>query len=514
MTKLDDPEWLHDAYVAKGMSTTEIAKLVNRSARLVSMKLKKHGIPARTASQAALKKSKEISERTRNRWREEEYRKKVTESVRDAYRNDELRTRCRTASTEHWQSEDSRIKASTASRKAWKESGKDRRETASRNARKNAPSAEETRARWQDGAYRRKVSEGVRKVCEDSAWREEASARSTRLWADEAYRSKVSKSLEKARRKPEYAHRLALGRLRQERTSYEERVLSAILKEAGIGSRKVVIGPHEFDLQVDVDPPLLIEVQGEYWHPPGRPHDAAKRTYFQRYLSDRYRLMYVHDYEFMAEGLIVQRLREAGIDLTVRRISARQLSFRTVEAELYRDFYARYHYIGNRGRWGFSVGGFMDDRLVCCVTYAGCTRKEAATRLGARPSEVRELVRLCRHPLYRCRNMLSRLIAESIRMVRAERPGLKWLISYADGDRGHSGTVYRASGWQKDGTVRSSYCYMKDGCSVHKKTMWDRARRMGTSESEYSVAHGFRKVLCGSKTRYVLDLSTRRQPAS
>ena len=49
------------------------------------------------------------------------------------------------------------------------------------------------------------------------------------------------------------------------------------------------------------------------------------------------------------------------------------------------------------------------------------------------------------------RNAESWLLSQAVRHVRKLHPEVRCLVSYADPDKGHSGTVYRAANWRADG---------------------------------------------------------------
>lgn len=48
-------------------------------------------------------------------------------------------------------------------------------------------------------------------------------------------------------------------------------------------------------------------------------------------------------------------------------------------------------------------------------------------------------------------NSESSAIAAAVRYIKSNFPEVKYLVSYADPSHGHTGTIYRASGWTQDG---------------------------------------------------------------
>jgi hypothetical protein len=71
---------------------------------------------------------------------------------------------------------------------------------------------------------------------------------------------------------------------------------------------------------------------------------------------------------------------------------------------------------------------------------------------------------------------------------------------------GHIGTCYKASNFKLERIVKPDYYYEKDGLIMHKKTLWDHAKKMKSSESEYAKQHGFGKVVTGEKYKYTFQI--------
>jgi hypothetical protein len=70
------------------------------------------------------------------------------------------------------------------------------------------------------------------------------------------------------------------------------------------------------------------------------------------------------------------------------------------------------------------------------------------------------------------------------------------------------GTIYKASNWILDGEVAPDYWYADDsGYICHKKTLWNKAKQMGMTESEYCEKYDYMKVLGNKKFRYIYRIS-------
>jgi hypothetical protein len=90
------------------------------------------------------------------------------------------------------------------------------------------------------------------------------------------------------------------------------------------------------------------------------------------------------------------------------------------------------------------------------------------------PYQVLELTRLWLHDDMP-KNSESQVISTAIRLLKRDHKEIKWLISYADPNYNHAGTIYQATNWTYIGQPSKKITeYMIDGKTFHKKTMGDR----------------------------------------
>lgn len=64
-------------------------------------------------------------------------------------------------------------------------------------------------------------------------------------------------------------------------------------------------------------------------------------------------------------------------------------------------------------------------------------------------------------------NACSFLIRHSMRLI--DRKTWPLLLTYADGWRGHEGTIYKASGWVEAGETTAEPCYVREGRMMSRK---------------------------------------------
>lgn len=287
--------------------------------------------------------------------------------------------------------------------------------------------------------------------------------------------------------------------------SIPEQIVNSILSELRIEyTHQFELGHYIYDFKVGQ---LLIEVQGEYWHKDTIAKDSAKATYAA---NNGYEVLHIWENEFNEESkvrnLILTRLKL--IEQEQVNYSFDDVKIKEIDTKEARIFLGRYHYLPAISKSGRHIGAYLEDKLIGVVTFSGVVRKESADRLKVSTSQIRELSRFCIHPTYQKKNFGSWLLSRSIKKYIADiNSNIVVFISFADHDQGHTGTIYKAAGWTHDGEVDGHYYYRSaDGLRVHKKTVWDRAKKFGISETEYAIKHKYIKVNCGTKSRFVMRI--------
>lgn len=117
------------------------------------------------------------------------------------------------------------------------------------------------------------------------------------------------------------------------------------------------------------------------------------------------------------------------------------------------------------------------------------------TRLQARkkyPGHL-ELVRLCVDDSAP-KNTESYFVGQCLRHLRKLDQSVCGVVSYCDVGCGHTGVVYRASNFRPIGFTRASYHYEKDHVRIHKKGVWERAKRLGISERDQAKIEELTRV--------------------
>ena len=458
-----DVEKINALYQA-GLTCTEIARQLGCSDETVRNRL----TVAKPRRPSSDKTKAKIAERSKANWQKESYSKRV---------------RLITSTLEY------KRKLSDASKKNY------RNNMTSNVCQKLSQSMKD---KWRDPTYRIK----------QSVFFQERGRRLTKC-SIEALKSKAKRQswIDKIRKNNQ------ANRSSQPRISSTQLQLYYILDRAGIsyykegvdtkvGSFNVVdcIIPAQQMMVKD----LIIEVQGEYWHELDRvrTRDTQKRTYVRRHTN--FDLLELKELDFTSYEAILNRLKPYGLVLPNRSFSTKELVIRPIDESAARSFYQTFHYSSTVRKGAIAFGGFIADHLYAAISYTYPIRRQVATSLGKQLKQVMEISRMARATDAVCVNLLSYFIGKTRKLLPSS---VETVISYSDLTYGHTGGVYKAAGFEKDRVVAPDYHYQNDTERYHKKTIWDRSKRMKMTEADYATKHDLRRVYTGEKFRWVFSLS-------
>ena len=333
--------------------------------------------------------------------------------------------------------------------------------------------------------------------------RERISERSKRLWQSQKFRDSVIDGM----MRPEVRARMAQGRENQPRISSLETSLSKILSDLGVvfsSNIKIAFYHWDFLVERDGEKDLLIEVNGDYWHRRVLhvvKNDKAKRTYFERHLSDQYELRYLWEHEFLCVDKVADKVRHwLGLVEEVQ-FQLNQVETREIDRSESFPFLSAYHYLKPKN--GLSIGAFLDNKLIAVAVFCPPTRLESAASVGLEYNSVYELARFCICPGYGRRNFASWFLARSRKFVYDCTDKVA-IIAFSDKAMNHSGTIYVADNWTRCEDVPSDYWYLdKEGYYMHKRTLYGHAVRMGMKEAEFAREYKYLKVKGMGKSKFI-----------
>lgn len=169
-----------------------------------------------------------------------------------------------------------------------------------------------------------------------------------------------------------------------------------------------------------------------------------------------------------------------------------------------RDAVTRWHYSGGMGRTSSDRYEVREDgEFVGVVVFSNGSNCNIGKPYGLGHGEVRELIRVALGPH---RTPTSRIVAIALRLLRAARPALRLVVSYADTREGHHGGIYQAGGWIYLGEIEPVYTFRIHGRETHKKSCF---RSYGTNSIAWiraNVDPNARRVRSLPKHKYLMPL--------
>jgi len=348
---------------------------------------------------------------------------------------------------------------------------------------------------WNDPEYRQTQSEAIK-----------------RLWANPEYKLKKVESARRQWQNNEFRDQFAKVRsqflLSGKRSSIEiiTKKLLDIMNVNSVEQRN--IGPYVFDFYIPSFD-VYIECQGEYWHslPNAKRNDAAKFSYLEKSCPSS-RIIYLHERDFLNPFIVKQKImnelygrgEEKLVDFNFNDI---KIKITNINKSC--EFLNSFHYAQYGRAAKIIFGAYACDELLAICKFSTPVRKEVATSISKKFSEVLELDRFCIHPRRHKKNFASWFVSRCSDMVFESFNKISTLVSFADLTYGHTGSIYRSSNWKQICTIAPDYYYIdKNGWMMHKKTLYTHAVKMGKKEREYAEEFGYTKVLGKEKIKFVL----------
>jgi hypothetical protein len=310
---------------------------------------------------------------------------------------------------------------------------------------------------------------------------------------DPAYKQRISAGLE--------------GFARGGNKSKPEKQIEEILTKLKLGFiYNKSVGPYNFDFYIgNLD--LFIEVQGEYWHTlrNNENRDKAKYSYLRNSRPES-KIIYIWDYDLLT-GLAEQKISEA---VGLFKFPTLDFDFSSITTSIIsqddaKKFLSSWHYaqFGKKGK--FIYAAKLGEEILAIAKFGPVSRKEIATSIGGTPKDIYELDRFCIHPMRQKKNFASFFLSRATKAFFASDPQINKIVAFSDLTFGHDGSIYKACNWEEHSKVRPDYVYVKeDGWVMHKKTLYNQARSVHTTEHDYAKKNGWQKVFGKEKTKFIL----------
>lgn len=157
--------------------------------------------------------------------------------------------------------------------------------------------------------------------------------------------------------------------------------------------------------------------------------------------------------------------------------------------------------------FGYSVFN-NNDEWCGVVLFGSGANNNIGKQFDLKQGQIIELVRVA---LNGKQKTTSQVVSRSIKFIKKDLPLCRMIISYADVDQSHKGTIYQAMNWYFVGTSmknKSDGSFIINGKRIHGKTISDKCKRYGlvktlenikqvynTNNVEYYITKGKIKYL-------------------
>jgi hypothetical protein len=154
------------------------------------------------------------------------------------------------------------------------------------------------------------------------------------------------------------------------------------------------------------------------------------------------------------------------------------------------------------------LGVWEREQFVGVVIFSRGASPALGTPYGLAANEVAELTRVA---LREHEHPVTQIVAAAIRWLKANNPGLRLLVSFADPEQGHHGGIYQAGNWTYTGQTANSVAYVdRKGRRWHNRQVSSSGVRtqFGSVRTVVSISECTTLRIPG-KHRYLLPLDRR-----
>lgn len=162
-----------------------------------------------------------------------------------------------------------------------------------------------------------------------------------------------------------------------------------------------------------------------------------------------------------------------------------------------------FHYAKTVPSASYAYNVYNDKQEWCgTIVYGGGACKNIAKALGMRNGEVYELVRVALNGKQPC---TSECVAASLRQLHKDAPQLKLIVSYADADQNHYGTIYQATNWIYLGLtdVGDRSAFIVFGKRMHRKSCYARGWVQSEEWLRKNVDPNAKALITKGKRKYI-----------
>lgn len=205
---------------------------------------------------------------------------------------------------------------------------------------------------------------------------------------------------------------------------------------------------------------------------------------------------------------------------------------RAITKHVAKDFIEKHHYTHKMGSTRYALGLFCTkvdtnpffvgdgEALIGCMTYGHPVSNRAVDSICKTiPIALDSVLELTRLVVLdgTQKNTESWFIGQSFDWLRKNDPGVKILISYADPEQYHTGTIYRATNWLYQGCGVSkimpdfSIKLFEDSEWIHSRTVGSKFGNKNIENLARTIGHTFWRKEETAKHRYLYFLCHKKE---
>lgn len=149
------------------------------------------------------------------------------------------------------------------------------------------------------------------------------------------------------------------------------------------------------------------------------------------------------------------------------------------------------------------VGVWENKKYIGCILFS----RGAAPNLG-KPYNLKqnECVELTRIALTKHKNTVSKFMSVSFKLLKKMSPGLKLIISFADPEENHNGSIYQANNWIYTGKTNGAIFFIVNNKKTHPKTLHSFNVKQNL-EGAKLLDKNAKTIYCEGKHRYLMPLN-------
>lgn len=150
------------------------------------------------------------------------------------------------------------------------------------------------------------------------------------------------------------------------------------------------------------------------------------------------------------------------------------------------------------------IGVWEDGKFIGAVIFGVGATADLVKSYGLESTQGCELVRVA---LTNHKSQVSKIVSVALKILKREMPGLRLIVSFADPEHGHAGTIYQAMNWIYAGNSISSEEYIINGKRwLGRAFRASKPAQLTTKEAATLLDPNFQTVMGSSKYRYLMPL--------